>query len=49
MELPIVVHFPAKLQEKITDHYSLGIYTINTPRPFSETTHTGVCVVLINL
>ena len=29
--------------------YSLGIYTINTPRPFSETTHTGVCAVLINL
>ena len=29
--------------------YSLGIYTINMPRPFSETTYTGVCAVLINL
>ena len=40
------MYFPCKTSGK---DYSLGIHTINTPRPFSETTHTGVSAVLINL
>ena len=44
----VVILLHSSLQNFPKD-YSLGIYAINTPIPFSETTPTGALTVVIKL